>query len=909
MADRKITALTELTAPVATDVFPIIDVSESANANKNKKIQLTTILKGIPNGSVSAPSVGFIDDTGTTGLFRVTDDEIGISCNQTQIASFATTGLKLGTGTAAAQLHLFSTDTTDQVIIENTDAGADTAPDLVLFRNSASPADNDNLANLVFRGQDDNGDAVEYATIAAQIADASNGSEDGILDLMSTAAGTLASRIRLKSEFVGIHESDPTFPLHLSTADTTAGFCIESNLNSSGSSADILLFHRRGDSGAGQDNDVLSTITFQGKNDGANETDTVPAGVEYAAIEAVIVDASDDTEDGKLNLEVMVAGTLTSVLAIDSNGATIVGSIVVSGTVDGVDLAARDTLFGGLTSSSGVLTNGVTATTQSASDNSTKVATTAYTDTAIANLVNSAPSTLDTLGEIATALNNDAALNTTLTNSIATKLPIAGGRLTGNVTHNDNVKAIFGTSGDLEIVHDSSHSNIKNITGNFSILSDTILLKNAANSESFIRCQNNGVQLYHSNSLKLETYSGGFNLTGKLNVSGDIDIPDDSQLLIGDSDDLKIYHQSSNNTSYVQNTTDNDLSIINLGTNIYIKSADGAKRANFIKDGSVELYFSGTKMLQTQSWGTHVFGSLVANGDVKVNLTSGRLRIGVNDEFTIRHNATNLIAENTVGNLHIRPKTGEEGIKLIPDGAVELYFNNVKKVETSADGLDFPDNSKLQLGDSQDLQLYHDSNNSVIDSNTGDFYILTAGAFLFNTNNKAAIKCVADGAVELYFNGIKRFNTTADAVDVHGHLNLGANTDDKRLRFGINNDLQLYHDGQNSNIDNSTNTLKIKSDRIRLNDFTNDHQMVHAVADGAVELYFDNVQKLRTTNSGITVSGSVTTEDMNMSNLNGTANEVDNTKGSWSIQEGADDLFIINRVSGKKYKFNLTEIS
>ena len=44
MADRKITALTELTAPVAADVFPIIDVSESANANKNKKIQLTTIL-------------------------------------------------------------------------------------------------------------------------------------------------------------------------------------------------------------------------------------------------------------------------------------------------------------------------------------------------------------------------------------------------------------------------------------------------------------------------------------------------------------------------------------------------------------------------------------------------------------------------------------------------------------------------------------------------------------------------------------------------------------------------------------------------------------------------------------------------------------------------------------------------
>ena len=78
MADRKISALNELTTPVATDVFPIIDVSESANADKNKKIQLTTILRGIPDGSASAPSVGFISDTGTSGLFRVTDDEIGI---------------------------------------------------------------------------------------------------------------------------------------------------------------------------------------------------------------------------------------------------------------------------------------------------------------------------------------------------------------------------------------------------------------------------------------------------------------------------------------------------------------------------------------------------------------------------------------------------------------------------------------------------------------------------------------------------------------------------------------------------------------------------------------------------------------------------------------------------------------
>ena len=105
---------------------------------------------------------------------------------------------------------------------------------------------------------------------------------------------------------------------------------------------------------------------------------------------------------------------------------------------------------------SGAIANGVTATTQSASDNSTKVATTAYTDTAISNLVDSSPSALNTLNELAAALGDDANFSTTVTNSIATKLPLAGGTLTGNVRYNDNILAEFGSSGDMYMKFDGS---------------------------------------------------------------------------------------------------------------------------------------------------------------------------------------------------------------------------------------------------------------------------------------------------------------------------------------------------------------------------------------------------------------------------------------------------------------------
>ena len=74
------------------------------------------------------------------------------------------------------------------------------------------------------------------------------------------------------------------------------------------------------------------------------------------------------------------------------------------------------------------------APTAAASTNTTQVATTAFVRAEVAALVNSAGATLDTLGEIATALGNDAALSTTLTNSIALKAPLASPTFTGTVT-------------------------------------------------------------------------------------------------------------------------------------------------------------------------------------------------------------------------------------------------------------------------------------------------------------------------------------------------------------------------------------------------------------------------------------------------------------------------------------------
>ncbi len=62
-----------------------------------------------------------------------------------------------------------------------------------------------------------------------------------------------------------------------------------------------------------------------------------------------------------------------------------------------------------------------------------QAATKNYVDTAINNLIGGAPATLDTLDEIAAAINDDDNVYTTLTNSIATKLSLSGGTMTGQI--------------------------------------------------------------------------------------------------------------------------------------------------------------------------------------------------------------------------------------------------------------------------------------------------------------------------------------------------------------------------------------------------------------------------------------------------------------------------------------------
>ena len=146
---------------------------------------------------------------------------------------------------------------------------------------------------------------------------------------------------------------------------------------------------------------------------------------------------------------------------------------------------------------------------------------------------------------------------------------------------------------------------------------------------------------------------------------------------------------------------------------------------------------------------------------------------------------------------------------------------------------------------------------------------------------------------------------TTGTITSGGHIKTGS--DSNKIFSGASNDVRMYHDGSNSYFDSITGTL-----------FVYNHASAKGITFGTQGSnrfqLSDNGHLIPAANNTYDLGTSsyrwrnIYTNDLNLSNEGG-ANDVDGTWGSYTIQEGAEDLFLINKRNGKKYKFNLTEVS
>ena len=83
--------------------------------------------------------------------------------------------------------------------------------------------------------------------------------------------------------------------------------------------------------------------------------------------------------------------------------------------------------------------------------------------------------------------------------------------------------------------------------------------------------------------------------------------------------------------------------------------------------------------------------------------------------------------------------------------------------------IDFADNEKARFGTGNDLEIYHDGNNSVIEDTGDGSLIAKASTFhVKSTGGEDVLKGITDGAVELYHDNSKKLETASDGVDITG---------------------------------------------------------------------------------------------------------------------------------------------
>ena len=409
----------------------------------------------------------------------------------------------------------------------------------------------------------------------------------------------------------------------------------------------------------------------------------------------------------------------------------------------------------------------------------------------------------------------------------ATYMTIDGGQekttFNKNTEHQDNVKGQFGNSGDFNIYHDGTDSRIVNDTG------DLYIRNNSDDKDIIFQCDDgsggiasyfrldgglgyttvqkdirfeDNVQLEIGDGRDLVIYSDGtnglianqngslyitqandnediifqcddgsggiatyFTLDGSLTqmwADKNLQFSDNIKAKFGASNDLEIFHQSSSGNSFIQNSTGNLRIIQNTNDgDITFESDDGS--------GGVTEYFKvdgGNEDIDF-SKSPHLLDSVT----LKIGSASG-------GDLQLYHNGSHSLISNQTGNLYIRNQTNDGDILLQADdgsGGDTTYLSldggissmiAYKDLLMANDGTD----GKIKFGASQDLQIYHDGSNSYIhDSGTGNLII--AGDQVYITNaagSEYKAQFVSDGAVNLYYDNSKKFETTSSGVEVTG---------------------------------------------------------------------------------------------------------------------------------------------
>ena len=239
-----------------------------------------------------------------------------------------------------------------------------------------------------------------------------------------------------------------------------------------------------------------------------------------------------------------------------------------------------------------------------------------------------------------------------------------------------------------------------------------------------------------------------------------------------------VYNPSANQLQELQSGDSLDLGNAGLKnvttvTAVGFKTSTGTS-AQFLKaDGSIDsntyLTSSGTVALAqglTGSPSITISNVTGANGTFSGNISAvnGTFSGDVSIAGTITYEDVTHVDSQGIG-------TFRQGIEVV--GHSELDALRVSGIATFQNNVHLPDNVKINIGTGNDLEIYHDTNHSIIkDNGVGKLILDTDGTAI--EFQKAGLEYLArfntDGAVELFYDNSKKFETTGVGATVTGEM-------------------------------------------------------------------------------------------------------------------------------------------
>ena len=289
---------------------------------------------------------------------------------------------------------------------------------------------------------------------------------------------------------------------------------------------------------------------------------------------------------------------------------------------------------------------------------------------------------------------------------------------------------------------------------------------------------------------------------------------------------------------------------------------------------SIQLQTGGTTGLTIDVSQNATFAGNISLADSKV------LYIGTGLDLQLFHESHNSFISNNVGDLTIRNLADDKDIIFQSDdgsGGVATYFslegaNTRNKFEKNIYLLD---NVKTQYGSSVDYEIYHDGSDTQHRNFVGDLLIKQEA-------NDKDINFLCDdgsGGTATYF------RVDGSAVETR-FLKSTLHFDNVKAKFGDSGDLQIYHDGSNSYIqDTGTGDIFIKASNDVFIQGANDEFMAEFSENGSVDLYHNGSKKFETTSTGVNIVGGTSATSTHILQVGNVSSGLGNNTSSLHLSE------------------------